>query len=160
MTITDKKVVGIHYTLTNDSGEKLESTLGAEPSLYLHGAGNIIKGLEQALENKSVGDEIQATIEPQDGYGERHEKLIQVIPKESFKAMASLKEGMQIQAQTSQGEIPLTVTKIEAEQVTVDANHALAGVRLHFSVSIESIRKANEIELEHGHVHTGSCSHD
>ncbi len=159
MTITNEKVVGIHYTLTNDSGEKLESTLGAEPLLYLHGAGNIIKGLEEALENKSVGDEIDAIIEPQDGYGERHEKLVQVIPRESFKAMPDLTEGMQIQAQSSQGDIPLTVTKIEAEQVTVDANHSLAGVRLHFSVSIQSIREANKIELEHGHVHTGTCSH-
>jgi len=160
MKNTENPVVSIHYTLTNKAGEQLDSSIGAEPLTYLHGAGNIIPGLENALADKTVGDKLTVTIEPEDAYGERNEEHIQTVPREMFQGIDNIEVGMQFQADSSNGPAVVTITGVEGDNVTVDGNHPLAGEQLTFDVEITEIRSATETEMEHGHIHGESCSHD
>jgi FKBP-type peptidyl-prolyl cis-trans isomerase SlyD len=101
-----------------------------------------------------VGDKLDVSIEPEEGYGLRMQDAIQEIPSSALQGVDEVKVGMQLQSQDKDGNAFLvSVTKIEDDKITVDGNHPLAGQTLHFSVSIESIRKAEAEELSHGHVH-------
>ncbi len=162
MTIAQHKVVTIHYEVSDsDSDEVIDSSENSEPMTYLHGARNIIPGLEQALEGKSEGDELEVTIPPAEAYGERSEDRIQQVPMEAFQGMDKVEPGMAVTAQTEQGQINLVVTAVENDVVTVDANHPLAGKSLKFKVTVEQVRDASEEELAHGHVHgPGGHHHD
>ena len=154
MKVGKDKVVLMHYTLKNDAGDVIDSSDGADPLPFLQGHGNIIPGLESALEGSKVGDKLDVSIKPEEGYGERMKDAIQEIPSSALQGVDEVKVGMQLQSQDKDGNAFLvTVTKIEDDKITVDANHPLAGQTLHFSVSIESIRKAEAEELSHGHVH-------
>lgn len=159
MKIAEDTVVKMHYTLKNDSGEVLDSSDGADPLEYLHGAGNIIPGLEAALLGKSVGDKLNVTIAPADAYGERNEKLVQRIPKDQFPDPARLKEGMQFQINGPQGPMILNVQEVTEKEVIVDGNPELAGETLHFDVHVTEVRKATAEELEHGHAHGAGGHH-
>ena len=153
MLIAPEKVVLIHYTLKNDSGETLDSSSGGDPLAYLHGQGNLIPGLEKALEGKQAGDKLSVSVGPGDGYGQRDDKLVQQVPRRQFGG-ANVQPGMQFHAQTSQGQTRVvTVTNIAGDMVTVDGNHPLAGENLHFDVEVTEVRDASAEELEHGHVH-------
>jgi FKBP-type peptidyl-prolyl cis-trans isomerase SlyD len=148
------KVVLIHYTLKNDSGEVIDSSSGGDPLAYIHGQGNIIPGLEKALEGKQSGDKVNVSVEPSEGYGERDDSLVQQVPRRAFGGAPNVQPGMQFHAQTSQGHTRVvTVTRIQGDMVTVDGNHPLAGENLHFDVEVTEVRDATEEELEHGHVH-------
>jgi FKBP-type peptidyl-prolyl cis-trans isomerase SlyD len=153
MKISHDKVVSIHYTLTDSAGTVLDSSSGGHPLAYLHGFGNIIPGLENALEGKATGDKLSVTVEPGEGYGERDEGLVQAVPRTAFKGVKELAPGMQFQAQGPQGTRLVVVTQVTADLVTVDANHPLAGQTLHFEVEVSEVRDATSEELEHGHVH-------
>ena len=153
MKIAQEKVVSIHYTLKNAEGSVLDSSSGSDPLAYLHGAGNIIPGLESALEGKEAGEKLAVTVEPGQGYGDRDERLVQDVPRAAFKDVQELAPGMQFQAQGPQGTRLVVVTQVAEETVTVDANHPLAGQTLHFEVEVAEVRDATAEELEHGHVH-------
>jgi len=154
MKVGKDKVVLMHYTLKNDVGDVIDSSDGADPLPFLQGHGNIIPGLESALEGSKVGDKLDVSIKPEEGYGERMKDAIQEIPSSALQGVDEVKVGMQLQSQDKDGNAFLvSVTKIEDDKITVDGNHPLAGQTLHFSVSIESIRKAEAEELSHGHVH-------
>ncbi len=153
MQIAQNSVVAFHYTLTNDTGEVLDSSEGREPLTYLHGAGNIIPGLEKELEGRQAGDTLNAVVAPGEGYGEQQEQLVQEVPRDAFQGVEGIEPGMQFQAQTQGGPLMVTVTKVEGDTVTVDGNHPLAGQTLNFAVEIASVREASEEEIEHGHVH-------
>jgi len=154
MKVGKDKVVLMHYTLKNDAGDVIDSSDGADPLPFLQGHGNIIPGLESALEGSKVGDKLDVSIEPEEGYGLRMKDAIQEIPSSALQGIDEVKVGMQLQSQDKDGNAFLvSVTKIEDDKITVDGNHPLAGQTLHFSVSIESIRKAEAEELTHGHVH-------
>ena len=154
LLIGDKLVVSMHYTLTDNEGNVLDSSEGAEPLTYLHGAGNIIPGLEKALVGKIEGDTQQVTVEPAEGYGEVMSELMQTVDKAAFQGVESVEVGMSFEAQTSDGSVQhIVVSKVDGDQVTVDANHPLAGVVLNFDVEIVSVREATEEEIAHGHVH-------
>ncbi|MCA1769703.1 MAG: peptidylprolyl isomerase [Halomonas sp.] len=153
MLIAQNSVVSFHYTLTNDTGEVLDSSEGREPLTYLHGAGNIVPGLEKELEGRQAGDKLSAVVEPGEGYGEKQEQLVQEVPRDAFQGVEGIEPGMQFQAQTQGGPLMVTVTSVEGDTVTVDGNHPLAGQTLNFAVEIASVREASEEELEHGHVH-------
>jgi len=153
MQIAQNSVVAFHYTLTNNAGEVLDSSEGREPLTYLHGAGNIIPGLEKELEGRAAGEKLTATIEPGDGYGEKQDQLVQQVPRDAFQGVESVEPGMQFQAQTEGGPLMVTVTGVEGDTVTVDGNHPLAGQTLNFDVEIATVREASEEEVEHGHVH-------
>ncbi len=157
--IKQNSVVTMHYELKDDQGEVLDSSKGQDPLVYLHGAGNIIIGLEEELFGKSVGDQIEAVISPEKGYGMPVEALVQTVPKEAFgEEVDKVEVGMRFQAETEQGPVPVVVTGMDGATVTVDGNHPLAGKELHFNVSIAEVRDASAEEIEHGHVH-GSGGH-
>ncbi len=154
MHIADNSVVTIHYTLTNDAGEMVDTSDGREPLVYLHGAQNIIPGLERELSGKVVGDSFDVTIQPEDGYGIANPELVQTVPHSAFEGVDKVEPGMQFQARGDDGNTQvITVTEIGDDGITVDGNHPLAGQVLNFSVSVEDIREASQEELEHGHVH-------
>ncbi len=154
MQIAKDKVVAIDYTLKDDDGSVLDTSEGKQPLAYLHGNGNIIPGLEKALEGKSAGEELSVRIEPAEAYGERRDELTQVVPREMFQGVDNLEVGMQFQAGGGDdgGQI-VTIAAIEGEQVTVDANHPMAGVALNFDVKVVEVRDATDDEVEHGHAH-------
>ncbi len=153
MKVAENTVVLIDYTLKDGDGDVIDSSEGAGPLAYIHGAGNIIVGLEEALVGKEAGDEVQASIEPAKAYGERVEEMKQEVPKELFGGVDNIEVGMQFQSETEQGPVLVTVIAITDEMVTVDGNHPLAGSELHFDVTIREVREASAEELEHGHVH-------
>ena len=154
MTIKHNSAVCFHYTLTDDDGQQLDSSAGGEPLAYLHGAGNIVPGLENALEGKSIGDSMTVAVPAADGSGESQPELIQEVPRESFQGVDDIQVGMQFEAQTGNGQsVPVTVTGVTDEFVTVDGNHPLAGKNLNFDVSITDVRDASQEELDHGHIH-------
>ena len=160
MIIEDKKVVSFHYELTNQEGEQLESSRDKEPMTYLHGANNIIPGLEKAMMGKSAGDKFQITVEPAEAYGERKEANIQRISAKHFKNLRKLAPGQVVGLQTKQGPVQVTVVKIGRFNVDVDANHPLAGQALTFDVEVTGVRDASEDETAHGHVHgAGGVDH-
>ncbi|MBB3140275.1 FKBP-type peptidyl-prolyl cis-trans isomerase [Halomonas organivorans] len=159
MQIAQNSVVAFHYTLTNDAGEVLDSSEGREPLTYLHGAGNIIPGLEKEMEGRTAGDKLQAKVAPEEGYGEVQPQLVQEVPRDAFQGVENVEAGMQFQAQTQGGPLMVTVTKVEGDTVTVDGNHPLAGQTLNFDVEIAEVREASEEEVEHGHVH-GEGGHE
>ena len=153
MQVAQNAVVAIHYTLTNDAGEKIDSSEGREPLAYLHGQGQIVPGLERELEGKAAGDKVQAKVSPAEGYGEKIDAMVQEIPMDAFQGVESVEPGMQFQAQTENGPLTVTVTKVEGDTATVDGNHPLAGETLNFDVEIVEVREASAEELEHGHAH-------
>ena len=153
MTIQDKKVVSFHYTLTNQDGEQMETTRDKKPMTYLHGAQNIIPGLESAMAGRSVGDEFQVTLEPADAYGEKKEANIQRISSKHFRFPKKLKPGQIVGLQTRKGPIQVTIVKVGRFNVDVDSNHPLAGQALTFDVEVSTVRDATEEEISHGHAH-------
>ncbi|MCC6303147.1 MAG: peptidylprolyl isomerase [Gammaproteobacteria bacterium] len=154
MQIQDDCVVSIHYTLTDERGEQLDSSVGQDPLVYLHGAGNIIPGLESALTGGSAGDRLEVTVLPEDGYGEIDPELIRKVPRDAFAGIERVEPGMQFQTQSPTGQVMrVTVRESNDTEVLIDANHPLAGQTLYFSVSVEEVRSATEEELAHGHAH-------
>ena len=147
------KVVTIHYTLTVD-GAEVDSSRGQDPLPYLHGAQNIVPGLEKQLDGKSVGDQVEAKVSPAEGYGERQDEAVQIVERGQFPDDFAPEVGMQIMAQTNDDqEVPCWITGLEGDDVTVDFNHPLAGKTLEFAVEIVGVREATKTEEEHGHVH-------
>ena len=149
MKITKDKVASIHYTLRDKDGNILDTSSGREPLTYLQGAGNLIRGMEDGLEGKVKGDKFHLTIAPENGYGVKDSSLVQKVPRSAF-GTQKIEKGMQFQ--TNQGHV-VTVTETGLENITVDANHPLAGVELHFDVEVTDIRDASAEEIQHGHVH-------
>ena len=160
MTIADNHVVSVHYTLTDDDGETLDTSSGEDPLVYLHGAQNIIPGLEAALAGKSVGDQLQATIQPEEAYGVIDEELVQLVPRDAFDGIDDIEAGMQFEARSPEGDEQIvTVESVSEEGVVIDGNHPLAGQVLHFDVTVEDVREATDEEVAHGHAHEPGHSH-
>ena len=154
MKIEKNKVVSIDYKLTNNKNETVDSSEGREPLAYLHGNGNLIPGLEKALDGKASGDKLTVSIPPEEGYGLRDDTKRIDIPLEVFKGVDEVKPGMQFQARNKEGAVELlTVVAVAGDKVTIDANHPLAGETLNFDVTVRDIREATAEELAHGHVH-------
>jgi FKBP-type peptidyl-prolyl cis-trans isomerase SlyD len=149
MKISKDKVAAIHYTLKDNSGTTLDSSSGREPLYYLHGAGNLILGMEEGLEGKIKGDKFLLKVSPEKGYGVKDSNLTQKVPRSAF-GDQKVEKGMKFQ--TNQGGT-VTVVETSMDSVTVDANHPLAGVELNFDVEIMDVREATQDELTHGHVH-------
>ena len=152
MTIEKNRVASIDYTLTGATGEVIDTSSGKSPLEYIHGQGNIIPGLENALEGKKVGESLSVSIPPDQAYGEHNPELIQPVPRSNFGGMQKIEVGMQFQARTPGGVHVVRVVKVDDQSVTVDANHPLAGQTLHFDVKVVSVREAKPEELEHQHV--------
>lgn len=149
MEITKHKVAAIHYTLTDNQGNVLDSSSGREPLHYIQGIGNLILGMEEGLEGKKKGDKFQIKVSPERGYGLKDPAMMQKVPVTAFGG-EKVQVGMKFQ--TNQGQV-VTVTEVSTETVTVDANHELAGVELNFDVEVMEVRNATAEEISHGHVH-------
>jgi len=159
MQVADNMAVSIHYTLTNDEGEVLDSSIGDDALVYLHGTGNIIPGLEDALQGKAVGDKFNVRIAAKDAYGEQSDEMIQVIPRAMFEGIDEIEVGMQFHADVSSGSGEVTIVKIEGDDITIDGNHPLAGMALTFDVEVVAVRPTTKEEAEHGHIHGAGCHH-
>lgn len=153
MQIAANSVAAFHYTLTDDEGQVIDSSEGREPLTYMHGKGQIVPGLEKQLEGQAVGAKFTADVPPEEGYGVRHEELVQEVPRAAFQGVDDIQPGMQFQANGPQGPLHVTVTKVDNDVVFIDGNHPLAGKNLHFAIEVADVREANAEELEHGHVH-------
>ncbi|MEI8297281.1 MAG: peptidylprolyl isomerase [Pseudomonadota bacterium] len=161
MQVARDAVVVIHYTLKNDAGEVLDSSAGADPLAYIQGGGNIIPGLEEALEGKQAGDKFDVSIPAEKAYGVHDKSLIQQVPRRSFQTGTDVKAGMRFTAQTEHGPRQVVVTRVTGDMVSVDGNHPLAGQALHFAVELIEVRAASAEEMSHGHVHgPGGHHHD
>ncbi len=160
MQIAVNSVVTIEYTLTDDAGNVIDSSKGGDPLAYIHGIGNIIPGLEAALEGKRAGDALKVAVAPAEGYGERDDSMMQAVPRQMFENPDEIQAGMQFHTMTEDGHtMVVTVVEITPETITVDANHPLAGQNLNFDVTIVEVREATAEELDHGHVHGAGGHH-
>ncbi|MCA8951533.1 MAG: peptidylprolyl isomerase [Planctomycetes bacterium] len=152
--IADGHAVTIHYRLTLDDGTIADDSFGGDPLVYLHGASNIVPGLEKELLGKNVGETCEVEVAPAEGYGEYDPTAEQSVPKSAFPPNAPLEPGMSFQTRGPRGQpMPVWVRKIEEENVIITANHPLAGQRLSFKVEVVDVREATAEELQHGHVH-------
>lgn len=153
MQIEANRVVTLNYTLTDNDNNVIDQSEDGS-FCYLHGASNIIPGLENALTGKGAGDELSVKVAPEDGYGQRDASRVQDVSREMFPADTEIQPGMSFHAQTPEGQaVMVTIAKVEGDTITVDGNHPLAGVELNFVVKIIEIRDATAEEIEHGHVH-------
>ena len=159
MEIAADRVVLIHYTLKGDDGAVIDSSDGGEPLAYIQGHGNLVLGLEKALEGKQEGDAVAVSVPPAEGYGLYDAALIQRVPKRSMQGSGAIKKGMQFQARTDDGIRVFTVTALVGDMVTLDGNHPLADKTLNFDVKVVTVREATAEELEHGHVHGAGGHH-
>lgn len=150
--ITADAVVTLHYRLTGSDGELIDSSDAEDPLTYLHGHDNIVPGLEAQLAGHQVGDHVVAHVAARDGYGLHDPERMLVMPKEQLGFEPTL--GAIVRAETEEGlSVMLKVVEITDAQVTLDANHPLAGQDLHFEVDVIAVRDATEEERSHGHVH-------
>ncbi|HEY2782920.1 MAG TPA: peptidylprolyl isomerase [Steroidobacteraceae bacterium] len=159
MDISADKVVTIHYTLKDDAGTVIDSSAGGDPLAYIQGHGNLVAGLEKALEGKPDGANVAVSVTPEEGYGKYESGLIQRVPKRTLQGSGEVRKGMQFQARTPEGMRLFTVTGIVGDMVTLDGNHPLADKTLHFDVQVVGVREATAEELEHGHVHGAGGHH-
>ncbi len=153
--VSEGKVVVFHYTVSDEDGEVIESSKEiGQPMPYLYGTGHIVPGLEKALDGRSAGDEFEVEVSPADGYGERDKGAPSTVSRDQFPDHVDLHEGMHFTAEGEGGhEIPLWITGIDGDEITVDPNHPLAGETLNFDVEVLNVRDANDEEIEHGHAH-------
>ncbi len=154
LLIGNNLVVSMHYTLTDNDGNVLDSSEGSEPLAYLHGVGNIIPGLEKALTGKVQGDSVEVSVAPEEAYGESRPDLVQVVNKAAFQGVDTIEAGMMFETQSPEGAVQrIMVKNVEGDDVTIDGNHPLAGIPLNFAVEIVEVREATEEEIAHGHSH-------
>jgi FKBP-type peptidyl-prolyl cis-trans isomerase SlyD len=156
MVIEKDRVVSINYELKDAAGAVIDASEGSEPPVFLHGDDNIIAGPEKHLLGKKAGDEVSCVVPAKEGYGERDEALVFAVSKSEFGDGAQIEPGMQFEAHGEDGAQIVTVVGIKGDEVTIDANHPLAGEDLHFTVKVVDVREASAEELQHGHVH-GAC---
>jgi FKBP-type peptidyl-prolyl cis-trans isomerase SlyD len=152
--IAENAVVAFNYKLTGSDGNLLDTSEGGEPLSYLHGAGNLIHGLESAMLGHAVGDNFDVEVSPEDGYGVREGPGPQTVPRNVFPDDTPLEPGTPFFTENEDGEqIPLWIVGIDGDNVLIDQQHPLAGQTLHFHVEIVEIREATQEELDHGHPH-------
>lgn len=144
MKISDNSIVSIHYTLTKPGGEIIESSRDGDPLDYIHGTQALVPGLEKELVGRSAGDRVAVSVQPEEGYGERSDQLIQNISRDIFHFDGDIVTGMRFQADTGNGVELVTVINVDESVITVDANHPLAGEILNFDVNIIAVREAEK----------------
>ena len=159
MKVAANCVVSLEYSLHLGDGEVIDSSEGGEPLVYLHGAGQIVPGLERQLDGMEVGDSKQVVIAPTDGYGEREQENVRQESRAKFGDQPIQAGDELVAIDEDHNQLPVRIEKIEGDEVTVDFNHPLAGKTLHFDVKVRDVRAATAEELSHGHVHGAGCHH-
>lgn len=158
MKIAKNVVPSIAYQVRTQDGVLVDEAPANQPLEYLHGHNNLVPGLEKALEGKAVGEKFEVRIQPEEGYGEYNDNMVQRVPKEVFQGVEELEVGMRFIADTDIGPLPVVITEIDGDEVVVDGNHMLAGQELHFVVEVVGTREATLEEIAHGHIHqAGGC---
>lgn len=164
MKVAKNTAVSIAYQVRTQDGVLVDEMPVNQPLEYLQGHHNLVVGLENALEGKSVGDKFEVRVKPEEGYGEYNENMVQRVPKDVFMGVDELVVGMRFIADTDIGPLPVVITEVGEEEVVVDGNHMLAGQELHFTVEVVAVREATLEEIAHGHIHqegAGCCGgHD
>lgn len=151
MEIADRRVATLHFTLTDaDSGERITSTRGHAPLTYMHGTGGIARGLERALEGRRAGDRFEVEIAAEDGFGPRHEALVQTLPISMWRAPEAPQVGHRVETTTARGPLEVVVTAVGPDTITVDGNHPLAGRRVRAEVEVVSVRVPTPDEIQFG----------
>ena len=159
MKIRKDTVATLNYILKDDEGTIIDAANDGS-FVYIHGAQNVIPGLEAALADKSTGDTIKTTIEPQDAYGEIDPNRLQTMPRSTFPEGTDIEVGMQFHGESPDGDpIVVSVKSVDGDDIVIDGNHELAGKTLHFEVEVLKVRPATKDELAHGHVHGPGCNH-
>ncbi|HES76403.1 MAG TPA: peptidylprolyl isomerase [bacterium] len=153
VTVGADKVVFIHYTLSDEAGQVIDSTLGDEPLAYLHGHANLIPGLERALDGRAEGEVFEVLVAPEDAYGAHDPAGLIDVPRSSLSEEVEIAVGNQVQAQGPEGRMEFTIVAFDDEMVTLDGNHPLAGMALHFAIEVGTIREAHPDEIKHHRVH-------
>jgi len=160
MQIAAQKVVTLDYTLTDDDGTVLDQSQDGQFT-YIHGASNIIPGLENALADKSAGEKVSVRVPPEEGYGVRNESMTQIVSRDMFENVEEIQVGQQFHAQSPDGQtFTITITAVDGDDITIDGNHPLAGAHLNFDVEIVDVRDATAQEIAHGHVHGPGGHHE
>lgn len=159
MIAAQNSVVLMDYTVKDDEGNIIDTSSGHEPLAFIVGLGNIIPGLEREFIGKKKGDAFTVKVKPEDGYGDKDDALVEVVPRAQFAGVKNLAVGMQLQAQTDDDTMVVTVVKLTDSEVTVDANHPLAGKTLNFDVKVVDVRAPTAEEISHGHVHGAGGHH-
>jgi FKBP-type peptidyl-prolyl cis-trans isomerase SlyD len=154
-----QKVVSIEYTLTDEDGTVLDTSEGRAPLAYLHGAKNIVAGLEKAIDGKSAGDTVEVVVSPAEGYGDYDANAIRNVPVRKLPEKRP-EAGMILQVTTPEGPRHVTVQSVRGDYAKIDFNHPLAGKNLHFKVTVKEIRDATAEEIDHGHAHSKGSAHD
>jgi FKBP-type peptidyl-prolyl cis-trans isomerase SlyD len=158
MKIQDNHVVCMHYTLTSDEGNVIDSSAGRDALDYIQGQGMIVPGLEKAMLGKAVGDKFTVVVPAAEGYGEYNPALVQEIPLEAFQGVPNVEVGMTFVARGPQGQTMVTITEVKEKVAVANANHELAGKNLNFAIEVTEVRDATANELENGlHAHGGGC---
>lgn len=164
MKVAKNVVVSIAYQVRTEDGVLVDEAPANQPLEYLQGHNNLVVGLENALEGKSVGDKFEVRVKPEEGYGEYNENMVQRVPKDVFVGVDELEVGMRFIADTDMGPLPVIITEVSGDEVVVDGNHMLAGQELHFTVEVVATREATLEEITHGHLHSehgcGCGGHD
>ena len=159
LKVKDGHVVSMEYTLKVD-GNIADSSEGREPLEFVHGAGNIIPGLEREMAGMAVGESKDVVVPAADAYGEQDDSAFMDVPQDQFPKEIPLKVGTEIQVQNQAGQpMYARIDHIEGETVRLNFNHPLAGKELHFAVKVVDLRDATPEEKEHGHVHQPGHSH-
>ena len=159
MNIANNTVASIHFTVCSSDGTQIDSSRNGEPMIFLQGSHVLIQGLEEELEGKTIGDKFVIDVTPSLAYGERHEELVQAVPKSMYENM-EINPGMTFRATTDDGEQSVMIIDVNDEDVIVDGNHPLSGLTLNFDVEVLAVREATDEEIAHGHPHSeGGCQH-
>ena len=154
MKIEKGSVVGIDYSLHLGDGQVVDHSEPGEPLTYLHGEGQIVPGLESALEGCDVGEQRKVVVQPEQGYGEHDPRGVQQVPRGAFPPDFEPQVGMELTAEGPNGDpVPFAIREVKPDSVTIDLNHPLAGKTLHFDITVREVRAATAEELEHGHAH-------
>ncbi len=150
MEIADRRVATVHFTLIDEQGNTVASTHGHAPLVHLQGTGGIVPALEQALDGKKPGDRFEVTVEPQNGFGPHHPELVQTLPRSAFVGSREPEVGGRLQAQTARGPLEVVVTAVDADGISVDGNHPLAGKTFRLDVEVVDVRLATPDEIQFG----------
>lgn len=161
LLVADGVVVSLAYTLRLDDGEEIDSAANDDPLVYLHGAGNIIPGLEQALTGLKIGDARKVSVTPEDAYGDFEPDAFEMVPYDAFPEDVELEEGMELSMvdNNTGHQMEAYISELLEDGALLDLNHPLAGETLHFDVEIVGLRRATTDEIAHGHAHTSDYSH-
>lgn len=149
------RVIGFHYILRDAAGDTLDSSHGGDPLHFMEGSGQIIRGLERELLGLTPGDKHAITVKAADAYGDVNPDLVAHVRRSQFPPQATLEIGEQFTVDAGENAPVFTIVEVDAEVVTVDGNHPMAGMDLAFDVEIIAVRTATEEELAHGHAHSG-----